>query len=115
MAANDEFPRGWDLVAGVASAGASLGVPAIPGITHVLTGITVLFWNPTGVTPAEIGVKVNGVVFGIIILATGTPDYSFGDYTWTGKLPITTGAALTLTTDGGPGFNINVEIQGYDI
>lgn len=70
MSANDDFPRGWLLSTGLVSAGSIPGItiPAMPGISHVLTFVEATLYQGTGNTTAfaplvETG---TGVVFGIL-------------------------------------------------
>ena len=118
MAANDEFPRGWDIAIGPVATGSLLNItiPGIPGITHILTAINLgIESNSAGVSHAySLILGTPGTFFGYLLSQTGQTE----TLSWTGKIAIPVGTTLIVEVN-----NILVqadqagwlEIQGYDI
>lgn len=123
MAANDEFPRGWDLASAVGvGATPGAGLLATPGITHILTSVTmvlvvtaVVAANAATVT-VQLGTAASPSVFvwGVENNAPPGQQLSFG---WIGKLVAPAGQLLFVSSNGvvPTGTTCTFEIQGYDI
>lgn len=113
MPANDEFPRGWVRAsAGASNVANSIIIPAVVGITHVLTDVRAVMLNRSG-APASANVNVNGnFLFTMDLLAATNID---GE-SWSGKISSPIGLTLTVAFSAG-GVNVfeYLTIQGYDV
>lgn len=118
MAANDELPRGWVLTAPTDT---SVIVPASPGISHVLTGVTALLFNYTpahGAFSADvelIGPSASQIIIPQLLLP-GLQTLELDRESWSGSIVCLVGALLDVTINQPLGANTLVLIaEGYDI
>jgi hypothetical protein len=124
VSASDDLPRGWTIQqAGAAGVQLVITVPAVPGISHVLTGMsgyTQLF-NGSGPDWGVLNVTVGGL--GVIAqVLTGANTQDSGVYqdiqtvSWTGMYMAPTGVALVVIfASPGSGWTDIGLIEGYDI
>lgn len=120
MAANDEYPRGWTFTIETVGPGAaaSITLPAVSGVTHVLESVhaQILTVVATGVA---IGVNVDlgtgAVQYGAIQTSGTVPDSERFDQDI--DLPGAIGAAITVALATAPVANEvqYLTIRGHDI
>lgn len=130
MAANDDFPRGWDFSQAQNQAGAaSITLPALIAVSHVLTGIeaklTVFSAVAAAVSFSVFVNIVNGAqIFQQHLLIAGVPQTAVAgsstsedEWTWSGKFAASPGNALTVAFNTAAIANVieNLSIHGYDI
>jgi hypothetical protein len=115
-----DFPRGWTFSARTAGTAASITVPAIPGVIHVLDSVNAKIFNGSG---GQAGLLVtltsSDGIFAAFLLGeleavtpNGTDEISLS----TLDLAAGAGASLTVAYNGGIALvNENLLIQGHDI
>ena len=115
-----DFPRGWTLSSYVAGGLASITVPAIAGVVHVLDSFTGTIYN-TAASTAELRVVVSSSdgVFASLPLAELVAAATNGSDSGGGSgldLAAGPGASLTIAFNGSAtGINEFLLVQGHDI
>jgi hypothetical protein len=117
-----DFPRGWTLA--VDQAIASITVPAIPGVAHVLDSVSAKM-NSTNaavggalVTLSSSDGTYNNFVLGHLQTAGVAAPGSESDSLSGSDLNLAAGPGASLTiafSGGGPGIGETLVIQGHDI
>jgi hypothetical protein len=116
MSANDDFPRGWALSTGPVGSpnNCSITIPAVAGITRVLTVVQLNGINLSGGAIYTIVAGPNSVYIGH--LDVETPGQTEID--WGGKLAGALGGAMFVQVNNlvvQAGHELFLAIQGYDI
>lgn len=116
MAANDEFPRGWTLTSRAVGAGqvASIIVPAVAGVTHVLDTVIARLLGTPGGGGAEFTVLNGAIVLADLYIAVpGVDETVLTDV----GMSAAVGAALQVNFNAVSvaGVNQFLVIQGHDI
>lgn len=121
-----DFPRGWTLSSAPAPpAAASITIPALPGIVHVLDGFTAKLFNSNTSFGANNHVLLSSSdgafsSFVLALLATAQPaaatSYQLDSASESGLgLAAGPGASLTISFDGGAAsFYEFLLVHGYD-
>lgn len=115
MAANDEFPRGWQAFNGPGvGVSAIITIPALPNISHVLTSIMA-----QDIGAGAIGNAAIEVLSGATVLFTGQigaqPAGGVGEFNWSGSLLIPINTVLTVEMSAVAGAFELLTVQGYDV
>ena len=116
-----DFPRGWTLTAFGVGAAATITVPAIPGVVHVLDSFSAKLTNNGGAAvgdPVQLS-SSDGVYSSFQIgqlLISATAESVDTDSASDLDLPAGPGASLTITIPN-PGVSNQVflRVQGHDI
>jgi len=112
-----DFPRDWDLIVPLTvSAVASITVPAIPGVAHVLTAVNAAIVNNAAHAGIALLVTANGLYLPSLVLAVpGVSAVESASGAWTGTLATAPGGALTVALNGSQANLYEfLELQGYD-
>lgn len=98
MAANDEFPRGWSISNQVVGpgGGATIVVPAAPGVSHVLDSFDCKIQGPAS-QGGSILVTTSGGTFS---------NYPIGQLTSPGGVDSASGGGLNLSTQPGESLQV---------
>lgn len=122
MAARDEFPRGWTLntVQNGTNVAATITVPAITGVVHVLDSIFAKAAN-LAAAAAALSVDVRTTAAGVLVLdnllvvpaGIGQDTLPLGGLNISSSL----GGTIVVAFAGGPGVSQweELTIQGHDI
>lgn len=123
MAANDDFPRGWTFSSGITGAGGSPGlvVPAIAGVSHILTHAEYILENSGAGAAAGLSLEIEssaGPIFpsiGLAVVLGGVVGKDSAIYD--GKIQCPNGLALIVgpVAANPAGYVSTLFIQGYDI
>jgi hypothetical protein len=119
MAASDDFPRGIDLSQIFSSGIPSISLPAVSGLSWVVTSVAAYLVNeannPAYLTFLGIGTLVFGIM-GIPAADTGdSNDGSNAEWSWQGKLLIPPGNSISFSFNTAliSGQQATLEIAGY--
>lgn len=121
MPANDEFPRGWVLhnESGAVGTQASITVPAVAGIAHVLSQVDWTLENFAGASNFDsfVDVLIAGVLATRLSLTTVAAGTIRDSGTWGGKFqaPLNTSLQVRLSSVVVAGVTEVLVIQGYDV
>jgi hypothetical protein len=124
MAANDEYPRGWDLaIAFNPATTPSITIFTNTGISHVLTDVLLEVVNtvvsgaaftPTvSVSPPPSGIEA----LGFLAMIGGSPAGTLSQFSWSGKKQFPQGTDITIAINNPLQANMFavLEVRGYDI
>lgn len=122
MTAVDEFPRGWSptIEQDLTGIAAQIIIPAVPGVTHVLTSIQAHLVDATVAPGASEGLVVQAfdgvsLLLSWLLWIASLPGSD--DFQWTGSLAGTVGNSMTIEfAPPTPGHQINQDLsaEGYD-
>jgi hypothetical protein len=111
------MPRGWTY-ATTSTAGitASITVPAIPGVAHVLTGANAsMLGSPTHPAVAS-ALIINGIGYGSMLLPGVSGSYETDSYAWSGELLIPVNTSLIVTIQySNTNVTQTLDLAGYDL
>lgn len=124
MSASDEFPRGYSLNTNTGGT-ASVTIPGIAGISHVITAIDAsAFYDGTTPPATAINVQVNSssgtftsfVVGYITFPADTTGGFPQDSVSYSGQLICAPGESVTISlSDGKTNLVETLTVQAYDI
>lgn len=116
MAANDEFPRGWNISQFAAGGPITLTMAAVPGVIHVLTDMAAFLQAGAAEGPFTVTVTSSLGTLTTTVIGGGY-QFSGGQFDTTAsnlKLQTLPNEALTVSWNPGA-INCFLRIQGYDI
>lgn len=116
MPASNELPRGWNFTQRAAGI-ATINIPAIQGVSHVLTSVKATISLQTGAPPIRQTVwDQNAFPYLEVTIPSASPAWTAVTDEWTGQIVYPVGGPLSIGFDGSSANLIELlVIQGYDI
>lgn len=116
MAANDEFPRGWTSTV-IVVGGASIVIPAAPGVAHVLDGFTFILDNTSGgaTTNVTLSLSSSDGAYNSLPIGRAVADAASAGSDSDTDLNLAAGPGASLTISAPAVAVQHLRVHGHDI